>query len=135
MKSKITFEHDMQFNDRVKYYLESLKIDRKIRKLSEFGQEGVDALQAATHVRTGKTANSWYYEITEENGNVSLTWYNTNINKGVNIAIIIDSGHASLDGKWIEGYHYINSAIEPIVEKINKYFKEGGVTNVKVHNR
>lgn len=136
MKSKITFEHDKQFNNRVKNYLEAMKVDRKLRKLSQFGQEGVDALQAATPVQTGKTANSWYYEIVEENGKVQLIWYNTNINKGINIAIIIDSGHASLDGKWVSGYHYIDSAIRPVIDKINEYFiKEGGLVNAKINGR
>ena len=130
MKASITFEHDKQFNNRIKHYLQDMKVDKKLIRLSEFGQEGVDALQAATPVRTGKTANSWYYEITKENGQVSIVWYNTNINDGVNIAVIIDSGHASLNGSWVQGYNYIYSAINPVISKINKYFKEGGVTDV-----
>ena len=101
-----------------------MKVDKKFIKLNEFGQEGVDRLRAATPVRTGTTANSWYYEISEENGRTSLVWYNTNVNKGVNIAVIIDSGHASLDGSWTQGYNYIDSAIYPVVAKIKKYFRE-----------
>lgn len=124
MKQVVTFGYDKRFNNRMKNRLEKMKVDKKFIKLNEFGQEGVDRLQAATPVRTGKTANSWFYEINEENGKTSLIWFNTNINKGVNIAVIIDSGHAALDGSWTQGYNYIDSAIAPVVAKIRKYFRE-----------
>ena len=124
MKQVVSFGYDKRFNDRIKGRLEKMKVDKKFIKLNEFGQEGVDRLQAATPVRTGKTANSWYYEISEEGGKTSLIWYNTNVNKGINIAVIIDSGHAALDGSWTQGYNYIDSAIGPVVAKIRKYFRE-----------
>lgn len=124
MKQVVSFGYDKRFNDRIKSRLEKMKVDKKFIKLNEFGQEGVDRLQAATPVRTGKTANSWYYEISEQDGKTSLIWYNTNVNKGVNIAVIIDSGHAALDGSWTQGYNYIDSAIGPVVAKIRKYFGE-----------
>ena len=126
MKKVVSFGYDKRFNNRMKSRLEKMKIDPKFIRLNEFGQEGVDALQAATPVRTGKTANSWYYEISEDTGVTHLIWYNTNVNKGVNVAVIIDSGHAALDGTWTQGYNYIDSAIEPVIEKINKYFREEG---------
>ena len=126
MKKVVSFGYDKRFNNRMKNRLEAMKVDKKFIRLNEFGQMGVDALQAATPVRTGKTANSWYYEISEDNGVTHLIWYNTNVNKGVNIAVIIDSGHAALDGTWTQGYNYIDSAIEPVIEKINKYFREEG---------
>ena len=127
MKPVVTFGYDKRFNNRMKNRLEKMKVDKKFIKLNEFGQMGVDALQAATPVRTGKTANSWYYEIYEEGGETHLTWYNTNVNDHVNIAIIIDTGHAALDGSWTQGYNYIDSAIRPVIDKINEYFfgKEG----------
>lgn len=124
MKQVVSFGYDKRFNDRIKSRLEKMKVDKKFIKLNEFGQEGVDRLQAATPVRTGKTANSWYYEISEQDGKTSLIWYNTNVNKGINIAVIIDSGHAALDGSWTQGYNYIDSAIGPVVVKIRKYFGE-----------
>jgi len=126
MKQVVTFGYDKRFNNRMKNRLEKMKIDKKFIKLNEFGQEGVDRLQAATPVRTGKTANSWFYEISSENGMTSLIWYNTNINDGVNIAVIIDTGHASLNGSWTQGYNYIDSAINPVIAKIRKYFGEEG---------
>ena len=124
MKQVVTFGYDKRFNNRMKNRLEKMNVDKKFIKLNEFGQEGVDRLQAATPVRTGKTANSWYYEIKEEYGKTSLIWYNTNINKGVNVAVIIDTGHAALDGSWTQGYNYIDAAIRPVVSKIRKYFRE-----------
>ena len=126
MKQVVSFGYNKRFNNRMKNRLEKMKIDPKFIKLNEFGQMGVDALQAATPVRTGKTANSWYYEINEENGVTHLIWYNTNVNKGVNVAIIIDSGHAALDGSWTPGQNYIDSAIYPVIKKINEYFREEG---------
>lgn len=126
MKGYVTFGYDHRFNNRMKNRLEKMKVDKKFIKLNEFGQMGVDALQAATPVRTGKTANSWYYEINEEGGETHLIWYNTNVNKGVNVAVIIDTGHAALDGSWTQGYNYIEVAINPVIDKINKYFREEG---------
>lgn len=126
MKQIVTFGYDKRFSNRMKNRLEKMKVDKKFIKLNEFGQQGVDALQAATPVRTGKTANSWYYEINEENGITHLIWYNTNVNDGVNIAVIVDTGHASLDGSWTQGQNYISAAIEPIIKRINKYFREEG---------
>lgn len=126
MKQTVTFGYDKRFNNRMKNRLEKMKVDKKFIKLNEFGQMGVDALQAATPVRTGKTANSWYYEIYEEAGITHLVWYNTNVNDGVNVAVIVDTGHAALDGSWTQGYNYIESAIEPVIKKINKYFGEEG---------
>lgn len=123
MNQYVTFGYDKRFNNRMKRRLENMKVDKKFIKLNEFGQMGVDALQAATPVRTGKTANSWYYEISEENDRVSLIWYNTNVNNGINIAVIIDTGHAAQDGTWVAGWNYIFNAIDPVMKKINKYFK------------
>lgn len=125
MKKTVNIEYDKQFNNRIKNYLEKKKVEKKINKLAEFGQKGVDRLQAATPVQTGKTANSWYYKIEKKDGNrVSVVWYNTNVNNYVNIAIIIDSGHATINGKWVQGYNYINPALEPVIEEIKKYFRE-----------
>lgn len=126
MKKAVTFSYDKRFNNRMKERLEKMKVDKKFIKLNEFGQMGVDALRDATPVRTGKTANSWNYEIYEENGLTHLVWFNTNVNDGVNIAVIVDTGHAALDGSWTPGQDYIESAIEPVIKKIDKYFMEGG---------
>lgn len=86
--------------------------------LNKYGQEGVDALSAATPVDTGKTANSWYYKIDDKNGYISITFYNSNIQNGVPIAIILQYGHGTRNGGWVEGRDYINSTIQPIFDKI-----------------
>jgi len=86
--------------------------------LAKYGQEGVDALSAATPVDTGKTAASWQYKIDKESNQVAIRWYNTNINKGVNIAVILQYGHGTGTGGWVEGRDYINPAMRPIFDKL-----------------
>lgn len=86
--------------------------------LAKYGQEGVNALSAATPVDTGKTAASWQYEIDKTPNQVAIRWYNTNVNKGVNIAIILQYGHGTGTGGWVEGRDYINPAMRPIFDKL-----------------
>ena len=86
--------------------------------LDKYGREGVAALQTATPKDTGKTSESWYYKIERKNGSVSLTFHNSNQNKGVPIAIILQYGHATGNGGYVEGVDYINPALRPIFDKI-----------------
>ena len=86
--------------------------------LDKYGREGVAALSSATPVKTGLTARSWYYEIKRQNGSVSLEFYNSNISKGVPIAIILQYGHGTKNGGWVQGRDYINPAIQPIFDRI-----------------
>lgn len=100
-------------------YLQRVKKSAKVLDLAKFGVEGVNALKAATPVDTGLTANSWYYKIEEDTkGIYKISFCNSNINKGVNIAIILQYGHGTRNGGWIEGRDYINPAIQPIFDKI-----------------
>ena len=99
-------------------YFEKIKETAKIGALDKYGREGVAALSSATPVDTGKTADSWYYEIKRQNGSVSLVFKNSNIVNGVPIAIILQYGHATGNGGWVEGRDYINPAIQPIFDKI-----------------
>ena len=78
------------------------------------------ALASATPRDTGKTANSWNYEIKQEKGSVSISFYNTNIQNGVPIAIILQYGHGTRNGGWVQGRDYINPAIQPIFDEIVK---------------
>lgn len=99
-------------------YLERVKEAVKLGDLDRYGMEGVAALASATPVESGKTANSWYYEI-ENNGKVAkISFKNSNINKGVPIAIILQYGHGTGTGGWVQGRDYINPAIRPIFDKI-----------------
>ena len=99
-------------------YLERVKEVSKISTLDKYGQAGVAALASATPVDSGLTASSWYYEIEHQNGSTSITFNNSNINKGVPIAIILQYGHGTRNGGWVQGRDYINPAIQPIFDKI-----------------
>lgn len=99
-------------------YLERAKEAVKIGDLDKYGKAGVAALASATPVDSGETANSWYYEIKRQNGSVSLVFKNSNVNQGVPIAIILQYGHGTRNGGWVEGRDYINPAIRPIFDKI-----------------
>lgn len=99
-------------------YLEKAKEAVKLGDLDKYGKEGVAALASATPVDTGKTANSWYYEIEHKNGSVTITFNNSNIQNGVLIAIILFYGHGTRNGGWVEGRDYINPAIRPVFDRI-----------------
>ena len=86
--------------------------------LSKYGQRGVAALSAATPVDTGKTAQSWYYKIENKNGTSKLSFCNTNVQNGVPIAIILQYGHGTGTGGWVEGRDYINPALQPIFDEL-----------------
>ena len=101
-------------------YLERMREVAKIGDLDKYGKEGVAALSAATPIYTGKTANSWSYKINRQNGSVSIDFYNSNFSNGVPIAIILQYGHATNNGGWVQGRDYINPAIQPIFDKIAK---------------
>lgn len=88
------------------------------RILKDYAEEGVRALSSATPVDTGKTASSWTYEITVEKGDYRIDWINTNVNKGINIALILQTGHGTRNGGWVEGRDYINPALQPVFDKI-----------------
>lgn len=89
-----------------------------ISVLQKFAQQGVSALSAATPIDSGMTAVSWSYEIKQESSRISIIWKNSNVNKGVNIAIILQYGHATRNGGYVEGIDYINPALKPIFEKM-----------------
>ena len=99
-------------------FLEKTKEKLNLGLLDKYGREGVTALQAATPKDTGKTSESWYYKIERKNGSVSVTFHNSNQNKGVPIAIILQYGHATGNGGYVEGVDYINPALRPIFDKI-----------------
>lgn len=99
-------------------FLEKTKEKLNLGLLDKYGREGVAALQAATPKDTGKTSESWYYKIERKNGSVSLTFHNSNQNKGIPIAIILQYGHATRNGGYVEGVDYINPALRPIFDKI-----------------
>lgn len=93
--------------------------------MNQFGKEGVSALAAATPSRSGLTSKSWNYEVTRKGNNWKITWTNSNVNKGANIAVLIQYGHGTRNGGYVVGRDYINPAIRPVFEKIaQKAWKE-----------
>ena len=86
--------------------------------LTRYGEVGVEALRQATPSDTGKTANSWSYEVVVNDGSSSIYWSNSNVNKGVNIAIILQYGHGTRNGGYVKGRDYINPALQPIFDEI-----------------
>ena len=113
----ISFRQKGDFS-KLNRYFERVKEAAKIGVLDKYGQAGVSALSSATPVESGKTASSWYYEIKRQNGSVALEFYNSNVNNGVPIAVILQFGHGTGTGGWVQGRDYINPAIQPIFDKI-----------------
>ena len=99
-------------------FLERTKEAVKLSDLDRYGREGVAALASATPKDSGLTASSWYYEIKHIGGSVTISFHNSNIQNGVPIAIILQYGHGTRNGGWVEGRDYINPAIQPIFNKI-----------------
>ena len=99
-------------------YLKRAKRGINLKSLKKYAIEGVEALKSNTPVDTGLTAESWYYEMTNENGKIKISFCNSNIQNGVPIAIILQYGHATGNGGWVEGRDYINP------ELVKKAWKE-----------
>ena len=115
----ISFRHKGDFSKTSKY-LERVKEAARLGILDKYGKEGVAALASATPVDTGLTANSWYYKISHTKTSSTLTFNNSNIQNGVPIAIILHYGHGTGNGGWVEGRDYINTAIQPIFDRLAK---------------
>lgn len=115
----ISFRQKGDFSKLTRYF-ERVKKAVKLSDLDKYGREGVAALASATPVDSGKTANSWYYKIENKNGSAKISFFNSNVNKGVPIAIILQYGHGTRNGGWVEGRDYINPAIQPIFDKITE---------------
>jgi len=93
--------------------------------LKKYAEEGVEALFNATPIKTGKTAASWDYEIVKGRDTVSIFWTNSNLENDVPIAVILDYGHGTANGGYVQGRHYISPAIRPVFDKIaNAAWKE-----------
>lgn len=88
------------------------------RNLQKYAEQGVAALASATPIDSGTTANSWDYEIRQTKNSVSIYWTNSNVNKGVPIAVIVQYGHGTRNGGYVQGRDYINPAMRPIFDKI-----------------
>ena len=103
---------------KVEGFLNKIKSGLMLIDFNKFGREGVKALSAATPYETGKTASSWYYKIDQQPEKVIISFCNSNVNKGVPIAVILQYGHGTRNGGWVEGRDYINPALRPVFDKI-----------------
>jgi hypothetical protein len=99
-------------------FLKKMQEPNLFAGLESLGQKGVAALSSATPVDSGLTAASWSYEISNKNGRTTITWFNSHVESGVNIAIILQYGHGTGTGGYVSGRDYINPAIQPIFDQI-----------------
>lgn len=113
----ISFEINGGFDNTLRY-LRKVVSGELERTLAKYGDRGVAALSAATPVDSGKTASSWSYDLEIGAGRSVITWTNSNINKGVNIALILQYGHGTGTGGYVQGRDYINPAMQPIFDQI-----------------
>src|SRR5574344_3097647 len=113
----ISFRQKRDFS-KLTRFLEKAKAAVRLGDLDKYGREGVAALASATPVDSGQTSNSWYYEIVNRKGSAMITFYNSNIQNGVPIAILLQYGHGTRNGGWVQGRDYINPAIQPIFDEI-----------------
>lgn len=114
---KVRFKSPGNF-DKTNRFLKKLKEREFLKKLDEWGRMGVDALSSATPVDTGTTAASWSYEIHSSGNSTVIEWCNSNTNKGISIALLIQYGHGTASGGYVAGRDYINPAMKPVFDKI-----------------
>jgi hypothetical protein len=113
----ISFRQKGDFSKTIRY-LGKAKNAGSLDDLDRYGRAGVAALSSATPVESGLTANSWSYEIERRNGSTTISFHNSNIQNGVPIAIILQYGHGTGTGGWVQGRDYINPAIRPIFDSL-----------------
>lgn len=104
--------------DNIEKFLKNAKKRNYLRVLQKYGQKGVDALARNTPKDSGRTASSWDYNIKKSSSGYEIVWTNSNINKGVNIAVIIQYGHGTGWGGYVAGRDYINPSLRPIFDQI-----------------
>lgn len=126
---KISFSSKGDFSKTIKF-LNKVKNVKINNILSKYGEIGVTALSQATPKDSGVTSRSWNYKIEVNNDNASIVWYNTNVVKGVNIAVILQYGHGTRNGGWVEGRDYINPAMKPVFDKIADQVWKEVINNV-----
>ena len=113
----ISFKQKGDFS-KLTNYLERVKEAARVGILDRYGREGVAALSSATPVRTGLTAASWYYKIERGRGSARIIFGNSDIENGCPVAIMLQYGHGTGTGGWVEGRDYINPSIQPVFDKI-----------------
>lgn len=111
----ISFNHKGDFS-KLNRYFERLRETVRIGILDKYGRKGVSALKAATPVDSGLAANSWYYEIERGSDYVRIVFRNSDIESGFPVAVMLQYGHGTGTGGWVEGRDYINPSIQPLFD-------------------
>lgn len=120
----IKFKHKGNFKNAEKFFAQATKT-KYAKILEKYGQEGVNALALATPLESGETANSWDYEVKSFGNSISIIFTNSNIVGGIPLAILLQYGHGTRNGGYVQGRDYINPAIQPIFDKIaNEAWRE-----------
>lgn len=109
-----------QWSGKTERHLEKLMRQDFDSILQSCARRGLDALRRATPTDSGKTKDSWTYEIERSKGKIRINWNNTNINQGVNVALLIQYGHGTGTGGYVRGVDYINPALKPVFDSISK---------------
>lgn len=113
----LTITHTGNYSNLEKF-LKFIDQEKYLRTIYKYAKKGVEALSAATPVDSGKTASSWASEVIIGKNSVNIYWNNDNINKNVNIAVILQYGHGTRNGGYVQGRDYINPAIRPVFDKM-----------------
>lgn len=102
-------------------FLKAMQEKKFLSNLNKYGERGVQLLSENTPRDTGLTASSWYYKIEDDGETLTLTWYNSNVKKDYfNVALMLQYGHATKNGGWVEGIDYINPALKPLFDEMEK---------------
>jgi len=102
-------------------FLKAMQEKKFLSNLDKYGERGVQLLSENTPRDTGLTASSWYYKIEDDGETLTLTWYNSNVKKDYfNVALMLQYGHATKNGGWVEGIDYINPALKPLFDEMEK---------------
>src|SRR5688500_18393939 len=113
----ITFQSSGSFG-KTESFLTKMSKGDIFNRLSSYGREGVSALASATPVDSGITADSWDFEIKRSRGSYSIIWSNSHVVDGSPIAIMLQYGHGTGTGGYVQGRDYINPAIKPVFDRI-----------------
>lgn len=120
----VSIKHRGSFSKTTKF-LTHAKSNTIYQIMRKYGELGVSRLESMTPVDTADTAHSWSYKLKVGERSAKITWSNSNFNDGAQIAILIQYGHTTKNGGWIEGRDYINPALRPVFDQMaNEVWKE-----------
>jgi len=114
----VSFKHGGDFKNLEKFF-KGYNTQKMISILERYGQEGIQALASATPVDSGLTASSWGYRTSVSRGSFFIMWTNNNMtSNGTPLVILLQYGHGTKNGGFVQGKEFINSAIQPVMDKI-----------------